>query len=35
MNNAGIVGRRKPFLEVAPDEWWHVFEVNVLGAVLW
>ncbi len=32
VNNAGISGTRKPFFEVAPAEWWHVFEVNVLGA---
>jgi NAD(P)-dependent dehydrogenase (short-subunit alcohol dehydrogenase family) len=32
--NAGIGGSGKPFLEESPDEWWHVFEVNVLGAYL-
>ncbi|HUG65553.1 MAG TPA: SDR family oxidoreductase [Gaiellaceae bacterium] len=32
--NAGIGGSGKPFLEEAPAEWWHVFEVNVLGAYL-
>jgi len=32
--NAGISGTGKPFLEEDPDEWWHVFEVNVLGAYL-
>ena len=32
--NAGISGSGKPFLEEEPDEWWHVFEVNVLGAYL-
>ena len=32
--NAGISGGGKPFLEEEPDEWWHVFEVNVLGAYL-
>ncbi len=32
--NAGISGSGKPFLEEAPEEWWHVFEVNVLGAYL-
>jgi len=32
--NAGLPGSGKPFLEEAPDEWWHVFEVNVLGAYL-
>ena len=34
VNNAGIGGPRKPFFEVSPEEWWHVFEVNVLGAYL-
>jgi 3-oxoacyl-[acyl-carrier protein] reductase len=34
VNCAGIGGTRRPFLEVTPDEWWHVFEVNVLGAYL-
>ncbi len=32
--NAGIAGSGTPFLEEAPDEWWHVFEVNVLGPYL-
>jgi NAD(P)-dependent dehydrogenase (short-subunit alcohol dehydrogenase family) len=32
--NAGIAGERKAFLEESPEEWWHVFEVNVLGAYL-
>jgi NAD(P)-dependent dehydrogenase (short-subunit alcohol dehydrogenase family) len=32
--NAGIGGSGKPFLEEEPSEWWHVFEVNVLGAYL-
>jgi NAD(P)-dependent dehydrogenase (short-subunit alcohol dehydrogenase family) len=32
--NAGIAGSGKPFLDESPDEWWHVFEVNVLGAYL-
>jgi 3-oxoacyl-[acyl-carrier protein] reductase len=32
--NAGIAGSGKPFLEEEPGEWWHVFEVNVLGAYL-
>ena len=32
--NAGIAGIGKPFLEETPEEWWHVFEVNVLGAYL-
>jgi NAD(P)-dependent dehydrogenase (short-subunit alcohol dehydrogenase family) len=34
VNNAGVGGPRKPFFEVAPEEWWHVFEVNVLGPFL-
>jgi NAD(P)-dependent dehydrogenase (short-subunit alcohol dehydrogenase family) len=34
VNCAGIAGSGKPFLEEAPEEWWHVFEVNVLGAYL-
>ena len=34
VNNAGIGGPRKPFFEVTPEEWWHVFEVNVLGPFL-
>jgi 3-oxoacyl-[acyl-carrier protein] reductase len=34
VNCAGIAGVRTPFLEVSPDEWWKVFEVNVLGAYL-
>jgi NAD(P)-dependent dehydrogenase (short-subunit alcohol dehydrogenase family) len=29
---AGVAGEPKPFLEETPDEWWRVFEVNVLGA---
>jgi 3-oxoacyl-[acyl-carrier protein] reductase len=32
VNCAGIDGSRKPFLEMPADEWWHVFEVNTLGA---
>src|SRR5262245_10873662 len=32
--NAGIPGSGKPFLEEARDEWWRVFEVNLLGAYL-
>lgn len=32
--NAGVAGSGKPFLEESPDEWWRVFEVNVLGAYL-
>lgn len=34
VNNAGIGGSGKPFLEESPEEWWRVFEVNVLGAYL-
>jgi NAD(P)-dependent dehydrogenase (short-subunit alcohol dehydrogenase family) len=34
VNCAGIGGVRKPFFEVSPEEWWHVFEVNVLGPFL-
>jgi 3-oxoacyl-[acyl-carrier protein] reductase len=33
--NAGIAGPRETGAwEVEPDEWWHVFEVNVLGVYL-
>jgi len=32
VNNAGIGGPRKPFFEVIPEEWWRVFQINVLGA---
>jgi NAD(P)-dependent dehydrogenase (short-subunit alcohol dehydrogenase family) len=32
--NAGISGSGRPFLEERADEWWQVFEVNVLGAYL-
>ena len=32
--NAGIGGTGKAFFEEEPEEWWHVFEVNVLGAYL-
>ena len=32
--NAGIPGSGTPFLEESPDDWWRVFEVNVLGAYL-
>jgi 3-oxoacyl-[acyl-carrier protein] reductase len=34
VNCAGIAGAGRPFLEVSPEEWWRVFEVNVLGAYL-
>lgn len=32
--NAGISGGGRPFLEETPEAWWHVFEVNVLGAYI-
>ncbi len=32
--NAGIAGSGKPLLDEEPNEWWRVFEVNVLGAYL-
>jgi 3-oxoacyl-[acyl-carrier protein] reductase len=34
VNNAGMAGSGRPFLEEEPNDWWHVFEVNVLGAFL-
>jgi 3-oxoacyl-[acyl-carrier protein] reductase len=35
VNNAGIsVGEQNGAWEVEPDDWWHVFEVNVLGVYL-
>jgi 3-oxoacyl-[acyl-carrier protein] reductase len=34
VNNAGMAGSGRPFLEEDPNDWWHVFEVNVLGAFL-
>jgi NAD(P)-dependent dehydrogenase (short-subunit alcohol dehydrogenase family) len=34
VNNAGINLREPSVWEVDPDDWWHVFEVNVLGAFL-
>jgi NAD(P)-dependent dehydrogenase (short-subunit alcohol dehydrogenase family) len=36
VNDAGITGPRetKPIWEEDPAEWWHVFEVNVLGTYL-
>jgi 3-oxoacyl-[acyl-carrier protein] reductase len=35
VNNAGIsAGERNGAWEVEPDDWWHVFEVNVLGVYL-
>jgi NAD(P)-dependent dehydrogenase (short-subunit alcohol dehydrogenase family) len=32
VNNAGISGPRQPAWQDDPQDWWHVFEVNVLGA---
>ncbi|MDH4102304.1 MAG: SDR family oxidoreductase [Thermoleophilia bacterium] len=32
--NAGVAGSGHPFLEESIEEWWRVFEVNVLGAYL-
>jgi 3-oxoacyl-[acyl-carrier protein] reductase len=32
VNNAGITGPEDPLADV--DEWWHVFEVNVLGTYM-
>ncbi len=34
VNNAGINLSEPSAWEVDPDDWWHVFEVNVLGAYL-
>ena len=35
VNNAGVFGYfGAPTWEVDPDEWWHVFEINLLGAFL-
>lgn len=34
VNNAGIESASGPLWEQDPDDWWHVFEVNVLGAML-
>ena len=34
VNNAGIDSARGPLWEQDADDWWHVFEVNVLGAML-
>ncbi len=31
VNCAGIGGARKPFLDLSPEEWWQVLEVNMLG----
>ena len=34
VNNAGISGPSTSFVDEDPAAWWHVFEVNVLGAFL-
>ena len=34
VNNAGVSAREETAWEVDVDEWWHVFEVNVLGVYL-
>jgi NAD(P)-dependent dehydrogenase (short-subunit alcohol dehydrogenase family) len=35
VNNAGIAGWEvEPPWEARPEDWWHVFEINVLGAYL-
>jgi NAD(P)-dependent dehydrogenase (short-subunit alcohol dehydrogenase family) len=34
VNNAGISGPASFAWEQGPEDWWHVFEVNVLGAFL-
>jgi NAD(P)-dependent dehydrogenase (short-subunit alcohol dehydrogenase family) len=34
VNNAGVAGAAEPFWEHEPQDWWRVFEVNVLGAFL-
>jgi NAD(P)-dependent dehydrogenase (short-subunit alcohol dehydrogenase family) len=34
VNDAGISGRIEPLWESDPDDWWRVFEVNVLGTYL-
>ena len=34
VNNAGIALRGERAWEVEPSDWWHLFEVNVLGAYL-
>jgi 3-oxoacyl-[acyl-carrier protein] reductase len=33
VNSAGIVGPNRPLTETTPEEWRHVFDVNVLGTV--
>jgi NAD(P)-dependent dehydrogenase (short-subunit alcohol dehydrogenase family) len=34
VNNAGISGASVGFLDEEPDDWWHVFEVNLRGVFL-
>jgi NAD(P)-dependent dehydrogenase (short-subunit alcohol dehydrogenase family) len=34
VNNAGVSGSGTPAWEQDPADWWHVFEINVLGAYL-
>jgi NAD(P)-dependent dehydrogenase (short-subunit alcohol dehydrogenase family) len=34
VNNAGVDGPAAPAWETDPDEWWRVFEINVLGPYL-
>jgi 3-oxoacyl-[acyl-carrier protein] reductase len=34
VNNAGVSGARASAWEQDPADWWHVFEINVLGAYL-
>jgi 3-oxoacyl-[acyl-carrier protein] reductase len=34
VNNAGVAPSRLPPWEEDPADWWHVFEINVLGAYL-
>jgi 3-oxoacyl-[acyl-carrier protein] reductase len=34
VNNAGVMGSRALPWEEDPADWWHVFEINVLGAYL-
>jgi 3-oxoacyl-[acyl-carrier protein] reductase len=34
VNNAGIAAWERAAWEMDPDDWWHVFEVNVLGLYL-
>jgi NAD(P)-dependent dehydrogenase (short-subunit alcohol dehydrogenase family) len=34
VNNAGVFGSGAPIWEQDPADWWHVFEINLLGAYL-